>query len=264
MEAEEARAALAGATRFGDVRFFDEIDSTNRYLLDQARLGAPDWVVAVADHQTAGRGRLGRAWTAPPGSSLLLSVLLRPGHIGLATEELHLLTAATGLAAVAACGAVSGVQPALKWPNDLLVGDRKLAGILAEGEGGALVVGIGLNVNWPADFPAELGQIAVALNQLVQRELDRTALLVSLLGELDRWLVVLAGGPAGRHELAEAYRAASATIGRRVKVSLSDGSTLTGQAEAINERGHLVVVADDGTAVDVVAGDVVHVRGAGG
>src|SRR5580692_10569135 len=152
-------------TRFGPVRRFAEIDSTNRYLLDAARAGAPEGAVAVADYQRAGRGRLGRRWEAPPGSNLLVSVLLRPR---LAVEELHLCTVAVALAASAACEQGAGVVPDLKWPNDLMVGDRKLGGILAEalpagtsaadaddgtGRGStnapAVVVGLGLNVGWP-------------------------------------------------------------------------------------------------------------------
>ena len=141
-------------TRFGPIRRFAEIDSTNRYLLDQARAGAAEGVVAVADYQSAGRGRLGRRWEAPPGSNLLASVLLRPA---LAADELHLCTVAVALAAVAACERGAGVAAELKWPNDLMVGGRKLAGILAEalprGPGGrratVVVVGLGLNVRWP-------------------------------------------------------------------------------------------------------------------
>ncbi len=152
-------------TRFGPVRRFAEIDSTNRYLLDEARGGAPEGAVAVADYQSAGRGRLGRRWEAPPGSNLLMSVLLRP-H--LAIDELHLCTVAVALAAATACEEGAGVVPELKWPNDLMVGGRKLGGILAEalpagtgaadadgGSGGgsakapAVVVGLGLNVGWP-------------------------------------------------------------------------------------------------------------------
>jgi len=150
-------------TRFGPIRRFGEIDSTNRYLLDEARAGAPEGLVAVADYQSAGRGRLGRRWEAPPGANLLASVLLRPM---LEPEELHLCTVAVALAATAACERGAGVVPDLKWPNDLLVRGRKLAGILAEavpagsgpgrtgpgrtsGGGMAVVVGLGLNVGWP-------------------------------------------------------------------------------------------------------------------
>ena len=129
-------------TRFGPVRRFAEIDSTNRYLLDEARAGAPEGAVAVADYQSAGRGRLGRRWEAPPGSNLLMSVLLRPT---LTLDELHLCTVAVALAAATACERGAGVIPVLKWPNDLMVGGRKLGGILAEAlpAGTAPVGGVG-------------------------------------------------------------------------------------------------------------------------
>ncbi len=145
----EAGAGSGGLRRFG------RIDSTNRYLLDQARRGAPEGLWAVADHQTAGRGRLGRRWEAPPGASLLASVLFRPA---LEPEDLHLCTALVALAGIDACAEVAGVSPGVQWPNDLVVDDRKLAGVLAEADarapGGppgsrAVVVGIGVNVDWP-------------------------------------------------------------------------------------------------------------------
>jgi len=167
------------ATRFRDVRRFASIDSTNRYLLDEARAGAPEGVVAVADHQTAGRGRLGRTWEAPAGANLLCSVLLRPD---LAPEERHLATAAVALAAL---DAVEALPPALglagqvgvKWPNDLVDrSGRKLAGVLAEADLAAspagpppLVVGIGINVGWPGPDdvpPPELADTATSLRRL--------------------------------------------------------------------------------------------------
>src|SRR5580693_5772274 len=142
-----------------EIRRFAEIDSTNTYVLDQARLGAAEGLVAVAEHQSAGRGRLDRRWESPPGASLLVSVLFRPD---LDPSELHLCTAAMALAAAEACRQVAGVGPVLKWPNDVLVNEEKLAGVLAEasfdrdpgldaGAGGvvAVVVGLGLNIDWP-------------------------------------------------------------------------------------------------------------------
>jgi BirA family biotin operon repressor/biotin-[acetyl-CoA-carboxylase] ligase len=134
--------------RFGDVRWLEETDSTNTRLLEEARAGAPEGRVLAADHQTAGRGRMGRRWEAPPGSALLVSVLVRPA---LPLGRAHLVTMAAGLAASDACEALAGVRPGLKWPNDLVVDDAKLAGLLAESvvEGDALralVVGMGLNV----------------------------------------------------------------------------------------------------------------------
>lgn len=145
---------LAGpsGTRFAEVRWFDELDSTNRYLLSEARAGAVEGLVVVADHQSAGRGRLGRRWEAPPAANLLVSVLLRPR---LPFETRHLASAVVALAAADACAALGGVAASIKWPNDLLVDGRKLAGVLAEADVGTegrapIVVGIGINVAWPA------------------------------------------------------------------------------------------------------------------
>src|SRR5689334_10678627 len=158
-----------GPVAFTDVRWFAELDSTNRYLVDEARAGAPAGVVAVADHQTAGRGRLGRTWIAPPGAALLVSVLLRPR---LPADRVHLVTLAAALALV---DALPDAGARIKWPNDVVVDDRKLAGILAEADsGGAVVVGMGCNVrdDW---FPEELRDVAAAF------PIDRRELLVAWL-----------------------------------------------------------------------------------
>ncbi|MGH9066429.1 MAG: biotin--[acetyl-CoA-carboxylase] ligase, partial [Acidimicrobiales bacterium] len=182
-----ARSRLA-ATRFADLRWFDTVDSTNAWLLARAREGAPEGLVAVADHQGSGRGRLGRSWCSPPGASLLVSVLLRPL---LDAEHLYLATAVVALAASDACRRETGVSPELKWPNDLTLGGGKLAGILAEADVGAsgiraVVVGLGLNANWPpgAEDPA-LPPGAVALNQAVGFDVDRGRLLVAMLESLE-------------------------------------------------------------------------------
>jgi BirA family transcriptional regulator, biotin operon repressor / biotin---[acetyl-CoA-carboxylase] ligase len=239
--------------RIWDVRRHAVLDSTNREAADLARAGAPEGVVVVADHQTAGRGRLGRTWEAPPGSSLLMTVLLRPA---LDASRLHLVTMAVALAAADACAEVAGFAPDLKWPNDLVVQDRKLAGILAEAgfEGNApqwVVVGIGLNVNWPADLPPELSGIAVAANHLAGHAVDRERLLVQLLDGLARHYSSL-------DSVAQDYRRRCATIGRDVRVELP-AETLAGRAVDVDDAGRLVVdTGDDVRAVTV--GDVVHVR----
>ena len=272
--------------RFTDVRRFASIDSTNRYLLDEARAGAPEGVVAVADHQTAGRGRLGRTWEAPAGANLLLSVLLRPD---LAPGQRHLATTAVALAAVDAVDAVVAIgagtgdggagsagpsaggarRVGIKWPNDLVASDgRKLAGVLAEadlasaapGAPAPVVVGIGINVNWPgtdADLPPELRGAAASLRQLSGAEVDREALLAALLAALGPRVAALASD-AGRSGLAEDLRAGCTTLGTAVRVDLPDGS-FTGTAVSVTDDGHLVVDAD-GAMRTVVAGDVVHVR----
>jgi BirA family transcriptional regulator, biotin operon repressor / biotin---[acetyl-CoA-carboxylase] ligase len=258
--------------RFSDVRRFDSIDSTNRFLLDEARAGAPAGVVAVADHQTAGRGRLGRTWEAPPGANLLLSVLLRPV---LEPGDRHLTTTAVALAAVEAISAVTSpgaaVPVGIKWPNDLVdAGGRKLAGVLAESDLASaptnadmaqpVVVGIGINVNWPAtdrDLPPELRGRAVSLQMLRGAPVEREDLLAALLVALEPRAADLET-TAGRARLAEDLRAGCTTVGTQVRVDLADDS-FVGTATGISPEGHLVVEAD-GVVRTVVAGDVVHLR----
>jgi BirA family biotin operon repressor/biotin-[acetyl-CoA-carboxylase] ligase len=258
-----------GESIFGDIRRFDSIDSTNRYLLDQARDGAPHGVVAVADHQTAGRGRLGRAWEAPPGSNLLVSILLR---LDLPAESRHLASAAVALAAAATIRAQTGVDPGVKWPNDLLAPDgRKLAGVLAEADLAAppeqgfppIVVGIGINVGWPLaddDLPEELVGAATSLQQETGSFVDRSALLDGLLAALV-FRVAELSSPEGRAKLASELRERCVTIGSPVRVELA-GSQLEGTATDVTDEGHLVVATAAGPKT-VVAGDVVHLRPAG-
>ena len=246
-----------------DVHRFEEIDSTNAYLLRQARLGAPEGMVAVAEHQSAGRGRLDRRWESPPGASLLASVLFRPD---LDPAELHLCTAAMALAAAEACRRVAGVGPVLKWPNDVLVSEEKLAGVLAEavfdggrgfdgGPGGAVavVVGIGLNIDWPG--PAGAG--GTSLSELGAGPVDRAALLGALLDALSARRALL-DSVTGRREVVAELRNRCATLGRRVRVELA-AEAVTGVATEIDDAGHLVLQTSAGPRT-VSAGDVVHLR----
>jgi BirA family biotin operon repressor/biotin-[acetyl-CoA-carboxylase] ligase len=239
------------------VRWFDELDSTNTFLLAEARQGAPAGLVAVADHQTAGRGRLDRRWESPPGANLLASVLLRPRC---EPADLHLCTAAVALAAADACREVAGVDPVIKWPNDLLVGGAKLAGVLAEAEFSgqavaAVVVGIGLNVAWPG--PPGAGGTCLDDEGGPAQPTDRRFLLDRLLQALGPRRERLDDG-AGRRAVAEELRRRCATLGQRVRVSMAGGE-LTGVASAIDDAGHLVLEAEDGPHL-VTAGDVVHLR----
>jgi BirA family biotin operon repressor/biotin-[acetyl-CoA-carboxylase] ligase len=236
--------------RTHEVRWFDSLDSTNRYVLDEARRGAPEGLVAVADVQTAGRGRRGRGWVAPPGASLLVSVLLRPS---LAPEQTPLVSMACGVAMAEAVARVAGFTPGLKWPNDLVVGDRKLAGILAERDADAVVVGAGVNVEW-REFPPELAETATACNLEAGHTVDRRALLEAFLTELDARYADLDAVTAE-------YRSRLATLGRRVRVERSDG-VLVGRAVDVGGAGQLLVENDRGDVVEVHVGDVVHLRDA--
>jgi BirA family transcriptional regulator, biotin operon repressor / biotin---[acetyl-CoA-carboxylase] ligase len=233
------------------IHHFVALDSTNRYLLETARGSAPDGLVAVADVQTAGRGRLDRRWEAPSGSSLLVSVLLRPGT-GDGGPDAGRAVMAAGIALARAVDRVAGVAVGLKWPNDLVAGDRKLAGILAEREGDALVVGAGCNVNWES-FPPELAATATACNLEAGRAVDREALL-------EAYLQALAAALDGGDAILDAYRERLTTLGRRVRVERPGGDHLIGTATAVADDGTLHVLDDDGVDHTVIAADVIHLR----
>jgi BirA family transcriptional regulator, biotin operon repressor / biotin---[acetyl-CoA-carboxylase] ligase len=231
-------------------------------------------VVAVAEHQSAGRGRLGRRWEAPAGTNLLLSVLVRPD---LPAPQRHLASAVVALAAAEAAESVADLRLGIKWPNDLLGPDgRKVAGVLAEGDlapsprlgaggivtGGpaAIVVGIGINVNWPAvdaDLPDELVGTATSLCQQSGHPVDRSEILDALLRALEPRLSDLGTVP-GRARQADDLRSRCTTLGTPVRIELA-GSGFEGIAVDVTAEGHLVVDAG-GSLRTVVAGDVVHVR----
>jgi BirA family transcriptional regulator, biotin operon repressor / biotin---[acetyl-CoA-carboxylase] ligase len=274
---DQARAALAGS-RFADVRWVASTGSTNADALALARDGAREGVVLVADHQTAGRGRYDRAWVAPPGGSLLVSVLLRPP-----SPVASSATMATAVAMADAVRDVTGVSPGLKWPNDLVMagegGERKLAGILAEAdwpasatisagwrqpsahERAVVVVGVGLNVSWPEDDDAipDVADTAVALNWVTAAPIDRVDLLVAFLRRLDRgYGELISEGPQAAMD---EWRRRSATLGRRVRVDLGTDD-VEGTAVDVTAEGHLVVEALGGQRRTFAVGDVVHLRDA--
>ncbi|HEV3328583.1 MAG TPA: biotin--[acetyl-CoA-carboxylase] ligase [Acidimicrobiales bacterium] len=232
-------------------------DSTNDWALGAARDGAPDRTVVVADFQRRGRGRLDRRWEAPAGTALLCTVLLRPE---LDVGDRHLCAVAVGLAALEACTASAALGVGLKWPNDLVVGDRKLGGILAETDGQedddgttAVVVGLGLNVSFPGPPDAN----ATSLEAASGRTVTRDQLLASYLDALDARVRDLRM-PHGRTSLVRAYRRSLVTLGRRVRVQLHD-THVVGVADDVDDQGHLVVVTEQETRV-FATGDVVHLR----
>ena len=236
--------ALVERTRFAGVRWVAQVSSTNDEVAALARAGAPEGAAIVADWQSAGRGRRGRAWDAPPGSSLLVSVLLRPPE-----GSAHLALMAAGLAAVEACRVAAGVEAALKWPNDVVVPDGKLGGILSEAHGGGVVVGLGLNVDW-GDEPLPEGGVSLAglAGRRVERPISRGEVLVPYLVALDRRC------DQAQETVVGDWQSACTTIGREVRVELPD-RTLEGVATGVTDDGRLIV---DG--VTVSAGDVVHLR----
>ncbi|MFI2612280.1 biotin--[acetyl-CoA-carboxylase] ligase [Kitasatospora sp. NPDC018619] len=239
-----------------------ETGSTNSDLAARAAAGAGQGAVLVAEAQSAARGRLDRRWTAPPRSGLFLSVLLRPD--GVPVERYGWLPILVGVATASTLGRVAGVEVGLKWPNDLQVeidgAERKLGGILTELSGGAVVVGMGLNVSLRAEeLPVPT---AASLGLAGASTTDRGTLLRALLrefAELYREWTAAAGDPHAS-DLLRAYVDRCTTLGRQVKVHLPGDRELVGEAVAVDGDGRLVVRTPDGVRRAVGAGDVVHVR----
>ncbi|MRJ75001.1 biotin--[acetyl-CoA-carboxylase] ligase [Aeromicrobium sp. SMF47] len=253
------RSALTGPKRFfSEVVVTAQTGSTNADVAAAARSGAPEGLVHVTDAQTAGRGRLDRTWESPAGSGAIVSVLLRPDGVPPARWVwLPLLAGLAVDATVQECG----VGSSLKWPNDVLVDGRKIAGILLERTetpiGPAAVVGVGLNVSLRRDELPTPAATSLLLEGAT--ETDRTIVIRAFLRNLEalyRAWSASGGDPAGG--IRDSYVRRCVTIGQRVRVTQPHDEPLEGLATGIDEMGRLLV---DGRAIS--AGDVTHVRPAG-
>ncbi len=263
LDRERVRALLRTAHWGQNLIVLPRTGSTNDVAKEAALEGAPEGTVVVAEEQTAGRGRLGRRWVAPPGTCLLCSLLFRPA---LPLSRASWLTMLTSMAAADAIGEQTGLQVDLKWPNDLIVsvagpaGEtrawRKLAGVLTETEvrGDRLdfvVVGTGVNVNVPADLLPDLAPDATSILAETGREVEREALLAAFLNEVERRYTALRSGEEPHRE----WAARLATIGQQIRVSTST-ATLVGLAEGVDEEGALLLRTADGVLHRLLAGDV--------
>jgi BirA family biotin operon repressor/biotin-[acetyl-CoA-carboxylase] ligase len=247
-----------------EVTVAETTGSTNADLAARAARGAPEGTVLAAEEQLAGRGRMGRQWVSPARSAVMVSVLLRPAAIPPARRGWLPLLA--GVAAATAVRQTAGVPAVLKWPNDVLVGERKLAGILAEQSGDAIVVGLGLNVSaTEAELP-DTGPGAPAATSLRLEGvtgLDRTELLAALLAEFERryqaWAQTVPPGDPAASGLRAAYLELCTTVGQQVRVERAGGQSATARATGIDSDGRLVIEGPQGTEA-VSAGDVRHLR----
>ena len=256
-----SRAVRPGAL-WREIEVVESTGSTNADLLARALAGEPEGTVLAAEEQRAGRGRMGRAWTSPPRAALTFSLLLKPAVPPARRGWLPLLT---GVAVAEAVTKATGVETGLKWPNDLLAADAKLAGILAEAAGDAVVVGIGLNVSTePAEFPSPRpGALpATSLRAAGATAPDREDILLAILEGFEHWYRAWqqAGGDPDRSGLRPEYTRLSATIGRTVRAELPGGQALSGPAVGVDSDGRLLVRVSSGSEVAVAAGDVVHLR----
>ena len=274
MDGVALRSALA-ASRFSDVRVVDSIDSTNRALIawaiaghDDAGTTIADGAVLIARSQTAGRGRLGRTWVAPPDSALLMTVLVDATAVPI--ERWPLLSFAMGMAVVE-CTRAAGVEASLKWPNDVVIDDptapfeyRKLAGILAESHVSErqrfVVVGVGINLRRPAQLDPALGPDAVPTWLEDHAPLpSRESFTAEVLMAFGRLVALLTGDPSA---FVGRYRSVCSTLGRVVEADLG-GRRLAGTAADVDSSGHLIIDVTSGAATErhvLSAGDVVHLR----
>ena len=238
------------------MRHVSETGSTNDDLFVAAQAGAPHRSVLVADYQTAGKGRLDRTWEAARGANLLCSLLFR-----CTIEDAPRYSRVVSLAARAACASVAGVTPQLKWPNDLVLGDAKLGGLLAVASpsDGFVVVGIGVNVGWAPDGAATLqrGASPASLDPWAASQESTDAplrLLSAMLSEVDHLMLL------NDEQLHAQHRAALSTLGRRVRVEQRRGDVLVGRAEDIDTSSRLQVRDDEGVTHVIDVGDVIHLR----
>lgn len=246
------RSLRAGIGR--PFRFLQEVGSTNTEAMAWAREGAPDGAMVVTDHQTAGRGRWSRSWTSTPGALLQFSLVLRP-RLGL--DEMGLLTTALGVACAEGIERATGLPATIKWPNDVRIGGKKVAGMLVESHlvGSALdaaVAGIGINVGWTSEeIPQELRRGATSIAaELRDQPPGRPAILAAILEALDpRYRGLPASGPKVLEEAASR----SDVLGTEVKVRFSDGREVEGLAKGLTDGGALEVTTPDGTTIVSVA-----------
>jgi BirA family biotin operon repressor/biotin-[acetyl-CoA-carboxylase] ligase len=240
-----------------DIQVFQETASTNDVAEKIARDGVREGVVVFAESQTRGRGRLGRVWLSPPRRGLWFSVLLRPN---LRPQETTQLTVISATALRRAIRTVTGLTAEIKWPNDLLFGGKKVAGILTEMSAELdrvrhVILGIGVDVNLTAaEFPADLRKVATSLKIETGREICRAELAAEVLRELDVDYSKICSHKF--HEVADEWEAACVTIGRNVTVHIGDRQ-IRGHAESLDDDGALLVRTEHGHLERIIGGDVI-------
>jgi BirA family biotin operon repressor/biotin-[acetyl-CoA-carboxylase] ligase len=255
LSAARLTRALGAGPVWREIRVVASTASTNADVAAAARAGAAEGLVVVAEQQTAGRGRLDRSWSSPPRAGVLMSALLRP-TVGAATWPLIPLL--SGLAVVEAMSAVAQVEAALKWPNDVLIDEKKLGGILVERVDDAVVVGMGLNVSTRVD---ELSVATATSLAIAGGATDREIIVKEMLRALARRYVTWLDTGGASTSVIAAYRERCETIGRHVELALPGGEVVRGIATGIDDGGRLVVRDDaTGTEHEWLVGDVTHVR----
>jgi BirA family transcriptional regulator, biotin operon repressor / biotin---[acetyl-CoA-carboxylase] ligase len=239
-----------------DIRVFAETTSTNDIIEKLARDGVKEGVAVFAESQTKGRGRLGRKWMSPAKKGLWFSVLLRPD---LRPQQTTQLTVATATALARAIQLETGIKPEIKWPNDLLIRGKKVAGILTELSAELdhvkyIILGIGVDVNLTAtEFPVELRPIATSLRLEADKPISRAGLAVAIMRELDKDYARICADDFA--SLADEWEAQCTTIGQNVTIRIGDRQ-IRGRAEALSDEGALLVRTEHGRLEPIIGGDV--------
>lgn len=256
---EAVSSRLSTAWAANDIRYYEVLDSTNNEARRAAECGAENGTLIVAELQEHGKGRRGRSWETPAGTSVAMSIVLRPQ---IEPSHASAVTLVMGLATAKACRVFCGVDARIKWPNDIVVDGRKIAGILTEMSSeidyiNYLVIGVGINVNTD-DFPEELKEKAVSLKRLTGEKIDRAGLIAACIKEFEHYYERFTETQDVSGMLEE-YNELLAGRGERVRV-LEPGNEYEGISEGINQKGELLVRREDGTQTAVYAGEV-SVRG---
>lgn len=260
LQLQQVRDGLV-TTRLGtNLRYFSKIDSTNSYARRLAKQGAGEGEVIIAEAQTRGRGRLGRSWVSPPFVNLYFSVILRPQLPPVHAPQLTLM-AAVALADTIA--SFIGTPPTIKWPNDILVGDKKLAGVLTESSCDSeriefVILGIGINLNYPvALMPEVIRERATSIVTLTKNNISRESFVRRLIQDLDRCYGELEED--GFASLATRWEALFGLRGKKVRVEMTD-HMMVGTAKGIDRDGALILEDERGERQRIIAGDVIPVE----
>ena len=232
--------------------YLSSTGSTMDIARAEAEAGADDGTVVIAEEQTSGRGRFGRAWVSPAGKNLYFTLVLRSPS----TEVVGSLAMVTPLAVCRALETTLGLAPRIKWPNDILLNGRKASGILIENELSGTkprfsLVGVGLNVNFEIPADSEIAEIATSIRAEVGEDVSREEVLASILDHFESWYPTPSDGSA----VLTAWKQRLDTVGQRVTVTFG-GQTLEGLAEDVDQHGSLLLRKDDGSLVTVEAGEV--------
>ncbi|MEN2986665.1 MAG: biotin--[acetyl-CoA-carboxylase] ligase [Thermodesulfovibrionaceae bacterium] len=256
------KALLSEVSDIGkEIVILEEVESTNTVANELLKIGYPSGTVVIANKQLKGRGRLGRVWISPANKNIYLSIGIKPNF---PPKYATLLTLTSTVACTLALRRFTDIPVTIKWPNDMLINNKKVGGILTEMRTEAeriksAVVGIGINVNMDeTDFPEEIKDIATSLKIHKGKIISRALLIVEVLKEFDKWYQLLE--KTKRKEIIDKWIELSGTIGRQVKIVLSERQQLVGIAEAIDEEGRLILKLSDGAYEKISAGDVILLR----